>query len=150
MAVAVDDDRRAGLDGLPRALAAEVEVRRGAVDFERRPRFGRGRVDGRVVHVITVAAADELIGGMGNHGHEWMADRADAASRELGPRLARRVVKRGEHDVERLQHRVGTVERAVGQDVDLEPVQDRHIRRLLPKPGDFSALPREPIEGQRA
>jgi hypothetical protein len=50
-------------DRLARALAAQVEMRRRAVDLERRAGLGRGRVDGGVVHVVARPAPDELVGG---------------------------------------------------------------------------------------
>ena len=71
---------------------------------------------------------------MGDHGDQRMADRAEASPRQLRAVLAGRVVQRGEDDVERREDGVRAVERAVGQDVDLEAVQDRHARRLVAQP----------------
>jgi hypothetical protein len=51
-------------------------------------------------------------------------------------------VKRGDHDIERGQHMVIEVEAPVGEDVDLDAVQDRHLGVAFAQPRDRLALTR--------
>ncbi len=56
------------------------------------------------------------------------------------PSLSRVFVERGQHDVETLEDGVLEIETAVGQDVDLDAVEDRHSGKAIPQGVDLLAL----------
>ena len=60
------------------------------------------------------------------------------------------IVERRQHDVEALEDGVLEIEAAVGQDVDLDAVEDRHPGKLLAQRVDLFALPRDVVARQRA
>ena len=122
-----------------RPLVVQVEPVVRAVDLEKRPGPGRLCVDRVPLEGQLVAAGEHPARGVGDDVHMGRADRREHTIGQLARRLAAALVQAGDHDVERGQHVVLEIERGVGPDLELHPVQDaepvrgRH-RRSRPLP----------------
>ena len=95
------------------------------VDLDQRAGLGRQREQLLVVEIVSGARRHHAIGGMRDHRHQRVAQRADVAVHQLLTALAGALVQRRQHDVEPLQQAVGKIEPAVGQDVGFAAVQNR-------------------------
>ena len=110
MTVAVDGQRHTGGDCLASALAFEVEMRRGAVHFERGSRFHGGGEYRIEVQRVAITPAHEPIGWMRNDVDERVMDRLQAAPRQRLAILTRGIVQRCEDDIERFEDTVGEIQ----------------------------------------
>ena len=106
-----------------------------AVDLDRLAVRAGGGEDRLEVDVVGLARAEAAPGGMHEHVHAGVAERAHDARGHLRARLLEARVHGGQHDVELGQHLVGEVERAVGQDVALGAGQDADAEARLQRRG---------------
>ncbi len=95
------------------------------------------RVEGVEVEVVAVEVSDQPVGRMTEHVDEGVTDGGEASARQLIRILSRVIVERRQHDVEALEDGVLEVEPAVGEDVDLDAVEDRHPWELLAQRGRY-------------
>ena len=143
MAVAVDRQRDAGPDRRTRMLAVEVDVRGRAVHLQRRSGLRGGRVDGVEIQRISRAASDDVVGRVREDRDERVPDSLDGAAGQRPRVMVRRVVQRGQDDIQRLERGVGEIEPAVRHDVGLDAVQDRDLRIAFAHRGNLVPLARK-------
>ena len=130
-------------------LAIEIEMTWRSIDLERGARLRCGGVERVEVHRIARPAANQAIGRVGDDVDQWMPDRLEAALRQCRTVLTGGVVQRSEHDVQLGQDRIIEIQAAIGQDIDLEAMQDGDRRKLLPKTQDLVTLARQRVQRER-
>ena len=117
--------------GPPRVDVAQVEPLGRRVDLDRLAVRAGGGEDRLEVDVVGLARVEAAAGGMREHVHAGVAERAHDARGHLRARLLEARVHGGQHHVQLGQHLVGEVERAVGQDVALAAGQDADAEARL-------------------
>ncbi len=121
------------------------------VDFDHRAGRG-GRVDDRVeVDGVAVASQQEPARGMAEHRDSRVGRRPDQPARHLVARQAENRMDARDHVVETVEQLVGIIERAVGQDVALGPLEESELaaERLVERV-DLGPLLADPLDGQPA
>ena len=150
VAVAVDRHRHACRHRRPGMFAIQIQVTWRPIDLQRGAGFSGSRVDGGEVQRVSGAVPDQLVGRVGDHVDERVPDRLQAPPGEGRTVLLRRVVKRGENDVQLFEDVVGEIQSSISKDVDLDPVQDRDLRILRPQPKNLLPLTGERLETERS
>ena len=126
-----------------------VEVQpRAAVDLEGGPRPRRGLEQRRPVERQRIATVDDATRRMGDHVDVRMLDRRQRPLRQLFRRLAAAGVDARDDEVEAGEQVIGVVERRIGSDLELGPVEDAEGGQLAVDPGDLGALLRDSFRSQ--
>ncbi len=130
MRIGVDRDVAAGLQCPAHSRVRQVEAPRVGIEFERRIALARGGEHGVEVGLEAASAGDLAPGRVAEHVHVRVPDRAQQSAGGLIALLVERGVRRRHHNIELIEHLVGIVESAVGQDVDFGSRQQPNVLGL--------------------
>ena len=115
----------------PAVGGVEVEPVRVRVDFDHRARLGRRGDHGVEVDRVAVAGQQEPARRVAEHRHPRVSHRPDDPRGHLGTRQAERRMDARDDIVEPGEHVVGIVERPVGEDVALGPLEQAELAVVI-------------------
>lgn len=140
-----EDDCATRFDGEVGEVGIEVLAPRETVDLDRHPGLCAGRKDNFPASLESRTMMEVATTGVGENMH---LGRADGAQETLGLISVRveMAVNGGDHAVDLETFALGNIEGAVGQDLDLEPLEETVVLAVLAVPAfDSPALKTDPF-----
>ena len=149
MRVAGDDQAGADARRSAREVLVKVEAR-ATVHLEQRTGSRRGFEDAGPVETQWIAAVDDPAGRVGQDIDVRVLDRSQGAPRELVAGLPATGVDAGDHHVESRQQLVRVIERRIGANLELGPVQNPERPEQRVDARDLGALFFDPVRREAA